>query len=125
MEEVEQLLPSPVFAVLVAVVVALCVLVSALRERWLGETATVDPVVVGADRAAPGAATRAVPAALLRLARAVAAVLLALAFTILLVLTLVRFAVLADSPPVAPGAPAAPAPAGPGETAAVDDGALR
>lgn len=107
MEDIEQLLPSPVFAVLVAVVVALCVLVSALRERWLGDAATVDPVVVGTELDAPGAGKRALPAALLRLARAVTAVLLALTFTVLMVLTLVRFAVLADSPPAAPEDPVA------------------
>ncbi|MFY1634984.1 hypothetical protein ACN27F_17215 [Solwaraspora sp. WMMB335] len=125
MENIEHLLPSPVFAVLVAVVVALCVLVSALRERWLGDTATVDPVVVGADRDASDAPTRAVPAALLRLTRAGTAVLLALAVTVLMVLTLVRFAVLADSPPAAPAGPASPSPAGAPDTAVVGDGTVR
>ncbi|WP_433528298.1 hypothetical protein ACQPYA_18285 [Micromonospora sp. CA-263727] len=92
MDDVERLLPSPVFAVLVGVAVLLCLAGTALREAWLGDSATVDPVVGGVRLRRAGRLRRA----LLGWGRTVTAVLLALAVTVLLVLTVVRIAVLSD-----------------------------
>ncbi|MDQ7903588.1 hypothetical protein RB614_03550 [Phytohabitans sp. ZYX-F-186] len=99
MDDVERLLPSPAFAALVAVVVVLCLATAALREAWLGEDSTVDPVVAGV-RVRRAARLRR---ALLSWARTLTAVLLALSATALVVLTIVRIAVLAEGQGGPPG----------------------
>ena len=95
MDSVERLLPSPVFAVLIGLIVVLCLVVTGLREAWLGGAGTVDPALAGTRFRRSGRFRRTS----LSGARTLSAVLLALTTTVLVVLTLVRIAVLPDGGP--------------------------